>query len=335
MTTKKTKAKTPAAAPAKAPSKAEILEKWKRFDAKFPNTEPLIFELAQLNRSGFYWQFKSICEQAEALANADCPPDIKQALIDLFENLVYVEKQIDDAKAGAEQAKSERIRELKAELEHAKKNAGEYIDIDKALIMPLSSESLLNDPREFTLAEITAAVYRDFEILRCHQWEIIGIDETNKYHLSKSGGADSDETSFAKRTERIAQNAANPKVKSELLLVRKHASKGEAFKPGKKKKRLQQIADLLENTFLAFKQKNYTDKKARSQVLYESKLEPLRSQIRDALNKRADQPDADRDTLKEHWKAFYPERFQNDKSKAAGSEQGESSKLDSQQPQKE
>ena len=84
MTTKKTKAKTPAAAPAKAPSKAEILEKRKRFDAKFPNTEPLIFELAQLNRSGFYWQFKSICEQAEALANADCPPDIKQALIDLF-----------------------------------------------------------------------------------------------------------------------------------------------------------------------------------------------------------------------------------------------------------
>jgi len=225
MTTKKTKAKTPAATPAKVPTKGEILEKLKQNDAKLPNTEQPIFELAQLNRSGFYWQFIGLCEQAEALANADSPPD-KQSLIYLYENLVSLEKRINDAKANAEQTKAEQIRQLKAELEHAKKNAREYIDIDKALIMPLSSESLLNDPREFTLAEITAAVYRDFEILRCHQWEIIGIDETNKYHLPKSGEADSDETSFAKRTERIAQNAANPKVKSELLQARKYASKG-------------------------------------------------------------------------------------------------------------
>lgn len=222
MTTKKTKAKTPAATPAKVPTKAEILEKWKQSTSG----ERPIYELAQLERSGFYRQFVGSVKQAEALANADSPPDIKQALTCLFENLVCLEMRINAAKENAEQAKAEEIRKLKAELEHAKKNAGEYIDIDKALIMPLSSESLLNDPREFTLAEITAAVYRDFEILRCHQWEIIGIDETNKYHLPKPGEADSDETSYPKRIERIAQNAANPKVKTELLQARKYASKG-------------------------------------------------------------------------------------------------------------
>jgi len=85
---------------------------------------------------------------------------------------------------------------------------------------------LLNYPGQWTEAEITAAVYWDIEILRCHQWEIIGMDETNKYHLTKPEEADNDENSFSKRTEKIAQNAANPKVKTELLLTRKHAKKG-------------------------------------------------------------------------------------------------------------
>jgi hypothetical protein len=169
-----TMTKAEATAPAKVPTKAEILEKLKQNDAKLPNTEQPIFELAQLNRSGFYWQFIGLCEQAEALANADSPPDIKQALICLFENLVCLEMRINAAKENAEQAKAEGIRKLKAELEHAKEVAGQYIDVNKVLIMPLSSESLLNDPDEWTLAEITAAVCRDIETIRCHQWEAIG-----------------------------------------------------------------------------------------------------------------------------------------------------------------
>lgn len=168
-----TKAKTES--PAKVPTKAEILEYWQQIDAKLPNTGQPIFELAQLDRSEFYSPLLALCKQVEKLANADCSPDEKQAgIIELFIHFVYVEKQINDEKANAEQAKAERIRELQSELEHAKEVAGQYIDVNKVLIMPLFSESLLNDPREWTLAEITEAVCRDIETIRCHQWEAIG-----------------------------------------------------------------------------------------------------------------------------------------------------------------
>lgn len=173
-----TKAKTES--PAKVPTKAEILEYWQQIDAKFPNTGQPIFELAQLDRSGFYWQFIGLCEQAEKLANADCSPDEKQAgIIELFKNFVYVEKQINEAKANAEQAKAERIRELQNELEHDKEVASHYIDLDKCFINSLSD--ILNSPGLWTEAEITRAYCRDIESIRCHQWEAIGRKRAREY----------------------------------------------------------------------------------------------------------------------------------------------------------
>lgn len=173
--------KAEATAPAKVPTKAEILEKLKQNDAKLPNTGQPIFELAQLDRSGVYWQFIGLCEQVEKLANADCSPDQKQAgIIELFKDFVSVEKQINEAKANAEQAKAERIRELQNELEHAKEVASHYyIDLDKCFINSLSD--ILNSPGLWTEAEITRAYCRDIESIRCHQWEAIGRKRAREY----------------------------------------------------------------------------------------------------------------------------------------------------------
>ncbi len=61
----------------------------------------------------------------------------------------------------------------------------------------------------------------------------------------------------------------------------------------------------------------------------------LKNKIRELLGRDEKGAYADQKTLKSYWKEYYPERFPEDTTSANGSEQGESSKLDSQQPQKE